>query len=48
MKEQATFPAPPAPQPSDNLCQRLAAQFPADFVRWAVGVTGAIKYEGLH
>ena len=30
---------------SDNLCKRLAAQFPAEFARWAFGVTGSIKVD---
>ena len=30
---------------SDNLCKRLAEQFPAEFARWAFGVTGSIKVD---
>ncbi len=33
------------PSSSDNLCKRLAEQFPADFARWAFGVTGSIKVD---
>ncbi len=33
------------PSSSDNLCKRLAEQFPADFARWAFGVTGKIKVD---
>lgn len=30
---------------SDNLCKRLAEQFPAEFVRWAFGLSGSIKVD---
>lgn len=30
---------------SDNLCKRLAEQYPAEFARWAFGVTGSIKVD---
>lgn len=30
---------------SDNLCKRLAEQFPAEFARWAFGVSGSIKVD---
>ena len=38
-------PATPPPIESDNLCKRLAEQFPAEFARWAFGVTGAVKVD---
>lgn len=46
MKQKAptTEPAQPTSS-SDNLCKLLAEQFPADFARWAFGVTGKIKVD---
>jgi predicted transposase YdaD len=37
--------AQPPRTASDNLCKRLAEQFPVEFARWAFGVTGSIKVE---
>lgn len=46
MKPKPSAPAQAQhPTSSDNLCKRLAEQFPADFARWAFGVTGSIKVD---
>lgn len=44
MKKQPPL-TPLPPIESDNLCKRLAEQFPQEFARWAFGVTGPIKVE---
>lgn len=44
-KSPTTAQAPQQPSNSDNLCKRLAEQFPAEFARWAFGVTGSIKVD---
>lgn len=44
MKRQPSITQPPRTA-SDNLCKRLAEQFPVEFARWAFGATGSIKVE---
>jgi predicted transposase YdaD len=48
MKHKPSTTASSIAQPrtaSDNLCKRLAEQFPVEFARWAFGVTGSIKVD---
>ena len=45
MKRKTTTTEPAPPSGSDNLCKRLAEQFPTEFARWAFGVTGSIKVD---
>ena len=44
-RKQPTTDAQSPRTASDNLCKRLAEQFPEQFVRWAFGATGPVKVE---